>query len=178
VTFVNPRPYKGLEVALRVAALLPQRRFLFIDGWPVRGEERAALQQRLQALPNVRLERRVQSMRSVYGRTAVLLVPSQCEDASPRVILEAQVSGIRIVASRTGGIPELLGTSGELCEPTDPPERWAEAIERAVLLGERPEGALASIENATRPEFGPEVIAESFLRLAHEHVARSRREGH
>ena len=33
ITFINPIPLKGLEIAVRVAQLLPHRRFVFVEAW-------------------------------------------------------------------------------------------------------------------------------------------------
>ena len=41
ITFVNPIPLKGRDLALRVAALLPHRRFVFVEAWNMRADERA-----------------------------------------------------------------------------------------------------------------------------------------
>ncbi len=49
-----------------------------------------------------------------YSAIRVLLVPSLIEEVFPRVILEASVNGIPVVANEIGGIPEALGNSGVL----------------------------------------------------------------
>jgi len=54
--------------------------------------------------------------REFYGRISVLLVPSLVEEAFSRVILEAAVNGIPVVANRVGGIPEALGEGGLLVD--------------------------------------------------------------
>jgi glycosyltransferase involved in cell wall biosynthesis len=82
---------------------------------------------------------------SVYDRFDVLVVPSIWPENSPLVIHEAFMAGIPVVASRIGGIPELVadGVNGLLYEPTSPaslaaalatlldnPHRIAEMAER------------------------------------------------
>jgi glycosyltransferase involved in cell wall biosynthesis len=173
VTFVNPAPVKGLETALRVASLLPHRRFLFIESWPLSRAAYSELRRRLKGLPNVHFRRRTLHMRDVYGRTAVLLVPSQCEEAFGRVVIEAARNGIPVVASRVGGIPEATGDSGVLLSPADPPERWAETIEQILSdkglyaqLGRR------AVLHAGDARFSPNDIAQRFLSIAEEHRRR------
>lgn len=66
----------------------------------------------------------------------VLVVPSVWEENNPLTILEAQRAGVTVVASRIGGIPELVedGVNGLLVEPGDT-RALARAIER--LAGDR-----------------------------------------
>ncbi len=56
----------------------------------------------------------------------VLVVPSLWEENSPLVVREATAAGLRVVASRRGGIRE-LAPDARLFEPTDP-----HALERAL----------------------------------------------
>ena len=113
-------------------------------------------------------------MRSVYGETAVLLAPSQWEEAFGRVILEAQVSGIPVVSSRRGGIPELLERGGTLLAATDPPEAWAAAVE-AILADPAYHSAMseAARANAARADFDAGAITDRFLEIAAAHIARA-----
>lgn len=46
-----------------------------------------------------------------YRKSQIQVVPSQFEDPAPLVLLEAMASGLAVVASRRGGIPELGGDS-------------------------------------------------------------------
>jgi len=171
VTFVNPREAKGVEIALAIAERLPARRFLFVGSQGLLARERTALAARVARQRNIRVERHVSDMRTVYARTALLLVPSLCEDAAPRVILEAHVNGIPVVASQVGGIPEVSGGAAVLLPASAPPARWAAEVER--LLDEPAwlaEVASRSRANASRPELGSAAILAAFLRLASPHV--------
>jgi glycosyltransferase involved in cell wall biosynthesis len=72
-----------------------------------------------------------------------VLVPSVWYEAQPRVILEAYAAGVPVIASRIGGLPDLIseGESGLLVAPGDR-AAWAEAANRllndeeAELFGE------------------------------------------
>ena len=55
----------------------------------------------------------------VYADADVLVVPSIWEENSPLVVREAQAAGLRVVASRVGGLPELV-TEGVLVPPGHP----------------------------------------------------------
>ena len=175
VTMVNPAKEKGIDVTLEVARLLPHREFLLVETWPLPDAKRRELAARLATLPNVRLRKPTLDMRTVYRETAVLLAPSQWNEAVGRVLLEAQISGIPVVASRIAGIPEAVPSGAILLAPAESPERWAEAVEQLLADGNLytrlSDEARA---NATRPEFDPSALASRFLEVAQAHVERCR----
>lgn len=59
-----------------------------------------------------------------------LLVPSIWEEAYGRVATEAQVSGIPVIASNRGGLPEAVGPGSILIDPDAPIEEWVAATKR------------------------------------------------
>ena len=128
VTMINPIPVKGVEIALELAERLPQQQFLFVEGW---GTD-PAIEQRIERLPNATYLRKQMDMRTVYSRTRVLLVPSQWQEAFGRVVVEAQASGIPVIASRSGGLPEAVGDGGILIDEYRDPDCWLAAL-RGVL---------------------------------------------
>ncbi|MBM3557790.1 MAG: glycosyltransferase family 4 protein, partial [Alphaproteobacteria bacterium] len=64
----------------------------------------------------------------VYGRADLFVLPSMAE-AMPHVVAEAMASGLPVVATRVGGIPELLRVpeGGEFVPPGN-----AAALARAI----------------------------------------------
>ncbi len=125
VTFINPVPCKGLDVALAIAGLCPDIPFLFVRGWPLSTKAEADLLSRLAALPNVRLVARTIDMASIYEQTRILLVPSQWEETWGRVASEAQFSGIPVLSSDSGGLPEAVGPGGSIVKRDAPFAIWA-----------------------------------------------------
>lgn len=78
----------------------------------------------------------------VLSMLDLLVVPSKCAEATPRIILEAYSAGVPVIASRCGGIPEIVshGQTGWLIdEPT--PEALAASIRHVMsypgMLAER-----------------------------------------
>lgn len=167
ITFINPHPAKGLEVALEVARLLAHRKFCFVRAWPLSRGQRRDLVRDVQRLPNVELLPPTPHMAQVYGQASLVLMPSQVEEAFGRVALEAGVNRVPVVASKIGGIPEALGDGGVLVAPGAPAREWAEAIE--TVLGDDAESArlaAAGYAHATQAKFGPDAVVASLLDAA------------
>ena len=130
VTFINPHPRKGLEIALGVAERCPEIPFVFVAGWMLEPDDKARLMERLAALPNVTLKPSTGDMKSVYGKARIVLAPSQWEEAFGRIAVEPQFSGIPVVASDRGGLPEAVGLGGVLIDPAAPADEWAAAVRK------------------------------------------------
>ena len=176
ITLINPVVEKGVEIALAVARQLPHREFFFVESWPLLPHQRRLLETGLRGLSNVRVLPRMLDIREVYRQTALLLAPSQWQEGFGRVVIEAQASGIPVIASAIGGIPEAVAGGGAVLLPPDaPPERWAEAVERVLSVpGEAERLGAEGLTNLTRPELDPEGIADRFEELVQAHARRHR----
>jgi glycosyltransferase involved in cell wall biosynthesis len=172
ITFVNPRSIKGLDIALAVAGLLPHRRFVFAESFVLSDTERKALDAELARLTNVRFRPYSANLKELYAQTSVLMVPSRLREAFGRVIIEACANGIPVVARSIGGIPEAMGSSGVLLSESDPPERWAAAIEEILAKPERyAELSERARANAAREEFDETQITTRFLGMVQDHIS-------
>jgi glycosyltransferase involved in cell wall biosynthesis len=164
ITMFNPVEFKGLEILLRLAPLLPEERFLVVESWFL-GAAREEVRARLESQPNVRFQRRVPDVREVFRQTEILLVPSVGPDAAPRVVLEAQASGIPAIASGLGGLPEVVGEGGLVIRDHLDPEAWAAAI-RSLR---RDPGALARLGEAALQHLrGDGFAAAAIVRRFHD----------
>jgi glycosyltransferase involved in cell wall biosynthesis len=67
---------------------------------------------------------------ALYHEFDVFVLPSHTEGL-PRVILEAQATGTPVIATRVGGVPDVInhGETGLLCDPHDPTDLTA-ALDR------------------------------------------------
>jgi glycosyltransferase involved in cell wall biosynthesis len=62
-----------------------------------------------------------EALEKCIGEASAIVVPSECEENCPLSVIEAMAYGKPVVASRVGGIPELVrdGETGFLFRPTD-----------------------------------------------------------
>jgi glycosyltransferase involved in cell wall biosynthesis len=106
-----------LDAAARVHAKLPTS-FLFAGEGPLR--ERLAARAAAEGLP-VRFVGRRDDVPELMRLCAVVVLPSRRE-AFGRVLIEAMATGVPVVATTVGGIPEVCtdGVTGLLVPPEDP----------------------------------------------------------
>jgi glycosyltransferase involved in cell wall biosynthesis len=131
---------KGLDVLFEawrdVTAQVPDARLCLVGEGPLDRELRD-LARRLGIAGSVSFEGGLVSggVRAALDRSSLLVLPSRSE-GMPRVVLEALSRARPVVASRIGGVPELIqhGRTGLLLPPGDAHE-LAEAL--AALLGNR-----------------------------------------
>ena len=101
--------------------------------------------------------------RELFGQIDVLAVPSLWREPFGRIVIEANAWGIPVVASRRGGLPEIVddGVTGFLFDPATEGElaRTLRALTPARCAGMR----AACLDKA--PAFLPETIAEQYETL-------------
>lgn len=108
-----------------------------------------------------------------YRRARIVVLPSRSEGL-PLVAVEASLSGAALVATRVGGIPEVVldGETGALVPPEDPA-----ALASAMLkLLDQPQLVEAAGDRArahARTLFSPEAMANAYLTLYGEVLAES-----
>ncbi len=102
VVMVNPCAVKGIAIFLALADAFPETAFAAVPGWGTNRRDRAALAAR----PNVCLLEPVDDVNLLFARTRVLLVPSLWAEARSRIVVEAKLRGVPVMAADVGGIPE------------------------------------------------------------------------
>jgi glycosyltransferase involved in cell wall biosynthesis len=166
VTFINPHPLKGFDIAVAIARQCPDIKFLFIESWTMGKEHRSDVLARLKPLPNVKFRSRTSNMKKIYGQSRMMLMPSRWEEAWGRIASEAHFSGIPVVASNRGGLPESVGPGGVLLDPDGPIEAWVGAVRRLwddkAYYGEK---SVAALTYAKRPELDRSRQIAKFVNL-------------
>ncbi len=144
-----------LQAAARIAAARPDVTFVVAGD----GELRETLERRARGLlgERARFLGWVSDLPSLYAALDVVVLTSRNE-GTPVSLIEAGAAGRPLVATRVGGVPEVVadGRTGLLVPPADPPA-VAGAIERlladpslATDMGQRARAEMAERFSATR----------------------------
>lgn len=108
---------KGQEVALRAAALAGEDFKWRLFGRGPDEQRLKHLAQELQLGRRVVFEGYIENVGEAMGRMGAVVVPSTWEEAFGFTALEAMSMGKPVVASRIGGLPEVVEGRGLLVEP-------------------------------------------------------------
>ena len=128
VTMVNPCAVKGISIFLELARRLPKVEFAAVPTWGTTAEDHETLGK----LPNVSMLAPVDDIHGLMMQTKVALVPSLWAEARSRVILEAMVRGIPVMASQVGGLSEAkLGVDYLL--PVNPVVRYRATVDHLMV---------------------------------------------
>jgi glycosyltransferase involved in cell wall biosynthesis len=110
-------PEKGIKSLLAACAHLPARRLKIVGDGPLRD----AVEQT--KIPNLEFigPQSSEAVMTLIGAAAFLVVPSECYENFPRVIVEAFAKGVPVLGSRLGSMEELIddGRTGVLFQPGD-----------------------------------------------------------
>jgi glycosyltransferase involved in cell wall biosynthesis len=126
------REGKGLEILIDAFAELhrrrPDTRLLVVGD----GSLRSALELRAGNAEVVRFAGTRRDVPTLLAGADLFILPS-LEDAFPTVVLEAMAAGLPVIATRSGGIPEIVdeGVTGQLVPPANP-KALADAIENLL----------------------------------------------
>ncbi len=159
-------PEKGPEVFLRAALLARARladvHFVFVGDGPLAPTLRDSIA-RFKLGDRVHLAGLRRDVASVLNDIDVLVSSSHSE-AMPLAVMEAMASGLPIVATRVGGVPDMIdqGESGWLVTPND----FEEIAQRLQQILATP-GELARMGAAARRRAVEKMaLAESIERMA------------
>lgn len=100
VTLVNHHPIKGREIFNAIASKMPNKNFLAVESWP----DVPSYNLRPD---NIVLSKFKKDVISIYNKTRIILIPSLCNEGPARVIIEAMLNEIPVIAHKIGSIPEI-----------------------------------------------------------------------
>jgi glycosyltransferase involved in cell wall biosynthesis len=162
---------KAVDVLLDAMRELPGERLTIVGDGP----ERAALEQAARGLPHVSFAGRVAHARvaEYLAGARMLILPSR-QEGQPNVVMEAMALGVPVVATRVGGVPDLVadGETGLLTAPDD-----ARGLAHAIRTLSSDAGLRARMGEASvramRAYDWPRLV-ESFERILQEVAAAGR----
>ncbi|GIW94743.1 MAG: glycosyl transferase [Pirellulaceae bacterium] len=121
-------PEKGLDLLVEAARRLRHIPFFIAGDGPLRENLAGRCPENVELLGQVTSER----LRDLYRASRMVVLPSLTYEMCPLVIGEAMGQGLPVVASRIGGLPELVRhqETGALFEPGNVAElaRWIETL--------------------------------------------------
>jgi glycosyltransferase involved in cell wall biosynthesis len=150
-------PRKGLDVLLEALALVPEPlRLQVVGDGGLRGEyERLAERLGLGDRVVFRGLRPKQDVAEAMRESDLFVLGSRFEN-NPCVVIEAMATGLPVVATRVGGVPEIVDESnGLLAEPRDPASLAARISEALRRLPSYDRDGIAS---RARERYGREAV--------------------
>lgn len=175
--YINPNPVKGIDVVLDLARQRPDVPFDIVESWTLPKAMTESYRRAAARLANVRWLPARSDMRSVYRHARVLLAPSgvghpDWVEGWGRVATEAQVSGIPVLASDSGGLPEAVGPGGVVVPVDASRSDWVTAFSR--LWDDKSHYqvlAQAAYAHAGRPEIRADCHAQRLRALFETHCS-------
>jgi glycosyltransferase involved in cell wall biosynthesis len=154
-------PEKGVMTLLPAAADLGERLMIVGDG-PQADQIRRQLSTTAELMGLVSPE----ELPDLVARARALLVPSVWYEPAGRVVMEAYASGVPVIASRIGALPEVVeeGVTGLLADPGSR-EAWTRAM--AALADDREserlgDGAFRAWSDRYTPDHGIRALEAAY----------------
>jgi surfactin synthase thioesterase subunit/glycosyltransferase involved in cell wall biosynthesis len=128
VVMVNPCAVKGISIFLALAERAADLQFAAVPTWGTNAEDLAALRRQ----PNITIMDPVENLDDLFRQARVLLVPSLWAEARSRVVVEAMLRGIPVMASDVGGLKEAkLGVP--YLVPVNPITQYQSALDENMV---------------------------------------------
>jgi glycosyltransferase involved in cell wall biosynthesis len=113
-----------------------------------------------------------EELRIQFAQADMLVLPTH-EDNCPMVVLEAMAAGVPVMASKVGGIPDLIDgvRTGLFCDPCDP-ESFRVGVKRVFEDSEYAQRMASAAHDDAMRRFHPKVIARKHLETYREVLNR------
>ena len=157
ITLVNICELKGAELFYRLAELMPDKKFLAVEG--------SYNEQIVKDLPNVTFWKRT-DIKNVFEVTKVLLMPSE-EESWGMTAAEALANGIPVICTPTPGLKENCSYAGQYLDRNEP-EKWVSLLKKLDNPKEYKKWSEAGLKRTSeRPNRIDELV--QFLYRAYEY---------
>lgn len=158
------RDLKGPDVFIEALRLAEQ-----LAGRPLRGvmvgdgDDKRRYQSRIDTLGmGARLTMRdAMSAREAFALARTVVIPSRAE-SMPYIVLEAVAAGKKVISTRVGGIPEILGVDSPAFVPPGDAEALARAMAADIADPQRLAAAMPDMDTF-RSRFSASVMASRML---------------
>lgn len=128
VLMVNPCAVKGISIFIALAEAMPCVQFAAVPTWGTNPEDLALLRR----FSNIRVFEPVDDIAVLLRRTRAVLAPSLWAEARSRMVVEAMIRGIPVIASDTGGLREAkLGV--EYVLPVNPIQHYRASVDANMV---------------------------------------------
>jgi glycosyltransferase involved in cell wall biosynthesis len=122
--FGQVRRIKGISIFLELPKRIPGQDIEFLIAGALRGEDTftaAEFSKMIEADPRIKYLGYREDVQDLYASCDIVVMPSQWEEPCAMVLFEASAAGKAIVATATGGTPEILidGETGYLVKKDD-----------------------------------------------------------
>jgi len=109
IGFINPIIEKGLGLLIRLAIAMPERKFLVMGD---AGPTTELLKEIFSILGNVTWKPFHLDIKQFWEKVRIFILPSFWGEGFPRIILEAMINGIPVLATKQKAIEEVLENTG------------------------------------------------------------------
>jgi glycosyltransferase involved in cell wall biosynthesis len=126
------RPEKFIELAQSVSAIhnKPKLKFLIAGDGPLRASLESLVKENGLDPDRIALLGEQADMTKIYQKSDILVLTS-LHEGTPNVVLEAMANGLAVVATRVGGVPEVLK---EDCGMVVDPHDFSELVKATSML--------------------------------------------
>ena len=108
-------------------------------------------------------------VREAFSRSSIVVVPSRNE-AMPYIVIEALAAGKTVIASRVGGIPEILGADSDALVPPGNASALAGTMAKPLTVPDWSADTMPP-PDAFRHKFSATVMAQGILDLYRQQLA-------
>ncbi|MCW8930261.1 MAG: glycosyltransferase family 4 protein [Gammaproteobacteria bacterium] len=129
ILFVNTVRKKGIEIVFYLAQQRPDLKFTFVESGEVSEQWRALCFEKALRCGNIEWVMKTNDMDSVLDETRLLIVPRFNDEGFCRLVTEAQLGGIPVLASDRGYLPSNVGDGGTIIKIDSDLFDWLEPLD-------------------------------------------------